>query len=76
MHETELEQAHRLVAQGDLTIERQRAVIEYLEASGHHELAAKAQALLKEVLAIQAEHLIRMRRLSDGRDRKDGAARP
>jgi hypothetical protein len=64
MHETELETAQRHVADGADFIERQRALIEYLQIGGRADVAGKAQALLKDLIAIQAEHLVHLRQLT------------
>ena len=68
MAETDVEMAQRHVEDGTALIERQRALIDFLRLNGHHETARRAEALLQELLAIQAEYLIHARRLADKRD--------
>jgi hypothetical protein len=63
MPETPLEMAKRHVREGADRIERQRILAEQIRARGDVTLAAQAETLLAEFLAIQAESIAHMKRL-------------
>ena len=63
--ETELERAQRHIAEGEMRIARQSALVDELKASGHARLAVDAERLLTEFLALQAEYERHAGRLAD-----------
>lgn len=66
----ELAAAQRHVADGELRIVRQRALVDALKAAGHAKLATDAEALLASFLDLQSQYEAAARRLSEARERQ------
>ena len=63
MAETELEQVQRHIAEGEVRILRQRALVAELKRDRRMGLAEEAERLLAQFLAIQAQHETHAKRL-------------
>lgn len=60
--ESELEMVSRHISQGDVTLSRQRALVQRLRDAGHD--ANQAEHLLAEFEMLQAEHVAHLARIT------------